>query len=186
MAKSKSTSKKNNKKETVKTKSVKKSVNKKIDSMETSTVQELLKILRILFIVIVVLSAFYLLTVAIVGSDDEEKDAETTIQYEEILAGSSFNMKNDEYLVVYYDFSDTELTDITSQIYSYAYTGEYRLYTVDMSNGFNKPYATEEAANKQPEKAEDLLINGPTLIKFADGKVEDYIEGTEDIVEYLK
>lgn len=182
MAKSKSASKKSNKKVTTKTKNV----NKKIDAIETNTSKELLNIFRILFIVIVVLSLFYLLTVFIVGKDDNEELKETEIQYEEILAGSSFSMKNNEYVVVYYDFSDTELTDITSSIYSYSYTGKYRLYTVNMNSGFNKAYATEDESNKNPEKAEDLLINGPTLIRFADGKVEEYIEGKEDIVTYLK
>ena len=99
MAKSKSKNVKSNKKETVK----RKAVDKKIDEMTSSTSNELLKLFRVLFAVIVVLGAFYLLTVAIVGSDKEE-EKETAIQYEEILAGSSFNMKDSEYVVVYYDF----------------------------------------------------------------------------------
>lgn len=186
MAKSKNTSKKKNKREVVKQKVNKKSVDKKIDTMETSTSREIIKVLRVLFAVVVVLSAFYLLTVWIVGSDKKEEKQETTIQYDEILAGSSFGMRDDEYVVVYYDFTDTELTEITSEIYSYSYTGVYRLYTVDMNNGFNKPYATEEKANKSPKSVDELAINGPTLIKFKEGKVEKYVQGTEDIVKYLK
>ena len=180
MAKSKSKNVKSNKKETVK----RKAVDKKIDEMTSSTSNELLKLFRVLFAVIVVLGAFYLLTVAIVGSDKEE-EKETAIQYEEILAGSSFIMKDSEYVVVYYDFSDTELSELASQIYSYSYTGEYRLYTVDMSNGFNKPYITGEDSDKSPNSAEDLLIKGPTLIKFKDGKVEKYVEGFDEVLEYL-
>ena len=180
MAKSKSTSKKSNKKVTTKTNNV----NKKIDSMKTNTSNELLKVFRILFAVVVVLSAFYLLTVFIVGKGDSEEKLETAIQYEEILAGSSFSMKNNEYIVVYYDFSDSELSEMASSIYSYSYTGTYRLYTVDMSSGFNKAYVSEES-NTAPEKVEDLKINGPTLIRFADGKVQEYIEGKEDIITYL-
>ena len=179
MAKSKSKNVKSNKKETVK----RKAVDKKIDEMTSSTSNELLKLFRVLFAVIVVLGAFYLLTVAIVGSDKEE-EKETAIQYEEILAGSSFNMKDSEYVVVY-DFSDTELSELVSQTHSYSYTGEYRLYTVDMSNGFNKPYITDEDSDKSPNSAEDLLIKGPTLIKFKDGKVEKYVEGFDEVLEYL-
>ena len=180
MAKSKSKNVKSNKKETVK----RKTVDKKIEEMTSSTSNEILKLFRVLFAVIVVLGAFYLLTVAIVGSDKEEVK-ETAIQYEEILAGSSFNMKDSEYVVVYYDFSDTELSELVSQIYSYSYTGEYGLYTVDMSNGFNKPYITDEDSDKSPNSAEDLLIKGPTLIKFKDGKVEKYVEGFDEVLEYL-
>lgn len=182
MAKSRSTNKKDNTKE----KNIKKNVSKKIDNMETTSAKELFNVLKILFVVIVVLSVFYLLTVAITGNSNKKEEIETAIQYDEILAGSSFSMRNDEYIVVYYDFSDAELTDITSQINSYSYTGKYRMYTVNMDSGFNKSYASEEKSNKKPEKAEELLINGPTLIKFKDGKVSEYIEGSEDIIDYLK
>ena len=75
MAKSKSTSKKSNKKVTTKTNNV----NKKIDSMKTNTSNELLKVFRILFAVVVVLSAFYLLTVFIVGKGDSEEELETAM-----------------------------------------------------------------------------------------------------------
>ena len=140
-------------------------------------------------ILVLIIAIFYGLTIIITKNKNQELENEvpsnTKIQYEEILAGSSFNMKDSEYVVVYYDFSDTELSELASQIYSYSYTGEYRLYTVDMSNGFNKPYITGEDSDKSPNSAEDLLIKGPTLIKFKDGKVEKYVEGFDEVLEYL-
>lgn len=166
-------------------KNIKKSVNKKIDAMESSLSKEVLKVLRVVFAVVVVLGVFYLLTVAIVGkSDAKEEVKETTIQYDEILAGSSFNMKEDKYVVCYFDYESEDLGDLTSVLSNYAYTGKYRLYTVDMGNGFNKKYGSEKS-NKSPASASELSINGPTLIKFVDGKVEQYYEGVEAIVDYL-
>lgn len=179
MAKSKKT---NNKKGTTN----KKNINKKIDSMETSTSYEILKVFTLLLAVLAVLGCFYLLTVFVTGNSSkaEEEKVETEIQYDEILAGSSFNMRNDKYLVVYYDFTDTELSELTSTLNNYSYNGKYRFYTVDMSNGFNKQYASKKA-NKKPTSAEELEIDGPTLIKFEDGKVTRYIEGVDSIVDYL-
>ena len=56
MTKSKGTRKKSSKKGTTK------NVNKKIDAMKSSTSNDLLKIFRVLFAVVVVFGAFYLLT----------------------------------------------------------------------------------------------------------------------------
>ena len=53
-----------------------------------------------------------------------------------------------------------------------------------MDDAINKKYASE-VSNTTPGDAEDLLINGPTLIHFHDGKVSEYIEGDSSIVEYL-
>ena len=178
MAKSKKTI---NKKGTTK-----KNINKKIDAMESSTSYEILKVVTILLGVLAILSCFYLLTVFVVGNNtnNEEEVVEAEIQYDEILAGSSFNMRNDKYLVVYYDFTDTELSELTSTLTNYSYNGKYRFYTVNMNSGFNKQYISEKS-NKKPTSADELLINGPTLIKFEDGKVTRYIEGVDSIIDYL-
>ena len=53
-----------------------------------------------------------------------------------------------------------------------------------MSEGLNKKYTGEES-NSNPKKASDIVINGPTLIKVKNGKVIEYIEGTESISDYL-
>lgn len=177
---------KKNQKRKIDKKTTKKVINKKIDSMKSNTLNELFKVLKLLFIVIVILSLFYLLTVKIVGMDSKEKNVETQIQYQEILAGSSFSMNSNEYLVVYYDFKDTKLSNLASSIYNYTYSGKDKLYLVDMSNGFNKDFIASEKSNTKPKNASDLLINGPTLIKITDGSVSEYIEGVEKIIDYLK
>lgn len=170
------------------TKSIKMDINKKIEKQSSGVENYWLKIVKILFLVLIFLSAFYLLTIAIVGNDSSDnKPVETAIQYEEILAGSSFTMRESEYLVVYYDFTDEELSELSSVITSYSYLEDsLKLYTVDMSNGFNSNYLTEDKSNKTPEVAEDLAINGPTLIKIKEGKVTEYIEELDSIIEYLK
>ena len=178
------------KKKDNKSKNSKKEVSKKIEKLESNTQKEILQVIRIFFAVMVVFAFFYLLTVVIVGNDEEdESELETEIQYEEILAGSSFTMRDEEYLVVYYDFTSEDASDIGSAIYAYStsYTEDVlRVYTVDMSNAFNKKYASDEKSNEAPESATDLLINGPTIIRIKDSKAIEYIDELEDVLDYLQ
>lgn len=155
-------------------------------TVNSSFNNEIYKVLKVFFGVIVFLGAFYLITSFVLNKDEkkEEEKVEATIQYEEILAGSSFSMKPEKYLVVYYDFTDSELSELASKVYDYTYSGSKTIYTVDMSNGFNKGFAKEKS-NKNPSKVSELAINGPTLIYFKEGKISKYIEGSEDIIDYL-
>lgn len=188
MANKKSTKTNDKKSSNVKNKNMKKEVEKKIDEMESTTSIPIYRVLKIVFGVIVFLGVFYLITLAIVGYEptSDGDDGEVTIQYEEILAGSSFTMRGNEYLVAYYDYTSDEASELYSAIYSYYYynTESKKIYSVDMSNGFNSRFVSEES-NKNPQSASELAINGPTLISFKDGKVDEYIEGSENIIDYL-
>lgn len=158
---------------------------KSIEQMHSVIEKEVFKVIAIIVGVLLFLAIFYFITVGIV-SDKEETDnkEQTAIQYEQILAGSSFNMKDSEYLVVYFDFSDEELSELTEAV-DYGYSGINKLYKVDMNDGFNKKYMAEENLNKQPSSASELTINGPTLIKIVDRKCVEYVEGMQEIIDYL-
>ena len=169
----------------VKSNYTKKNIDKKIDEIKMSTSNEVYKILKILFGVMVFLATFYLITVGIVGRDTDNEKKEVSIQYDEILAGSSFTMRDDEYVVVYYDFSNEEMSNLYSALVDYKSNGSKKLYTVNMSNGFNKKY-TGQNANKNPNSAKELVIADATLIEFKDGKVVKYVEGSDNIIDNLK
>ena len=173
-------------KKSLKRKSNRSKERKKIENINSGVEKDVFKILWIIFGVLLFLAIFYLITVAIVSDDSEDESSdETVIQYDEILAGSSFNMRGSEYLVIYYDSTDDDLTELTNAVYNYTYYGTLRLYSVDMNDGFNKKYATDEESNKEPTSASELAINGPTLIKISDGNCIEYIEGNESIIDYL-
>ncbi len=142
-------------------------------------------------VVVVVLGVFYLLTVELTNddtADNSNASQQTSIQTEEILAGSSFNRTDDEYLVVYFDKSDSDLySNLGSVISTYKSKDErIPLYMVDMSSTFNKGYITEEEVNQNPTSIEELKINGPTLIKFNNNSVTEYVQGEEAITNYLQ
>lgn len=145
-----------------------------------------------LFIVLGVIAfflAFYLLTLYITNknsddTDDSVENSEVSISTDTTIVGRALSMPEDEYLVVFYDNSDEEVASTYSSLVG-GYTGGLKVYTVDMSKGFNKPYVTTDESNKSPEVESDFLINGPTLIKVTDNKVSEYIEGQDGITNYL-
>lgn len=130
--------------------------------------------------VILVILCFYILTVHITNKNKdtastENRNSTVEISDDKIILGKSLSMDGD-YYVIYYENGNNTIEEIVNN-----YNGELSLYKVDMSSAFNKKYATDSESNKNPSKASEFLINGPTLIKVSDKKVVEYIEGEEEI-----
>lgn len=167
-------------------------MHQKIDTMSTSFSGEIGKVVKILIAVAIFLIIFYFLTVYLLNNDttDTVIDAtpgEADIQYQEILAGNSFSISDDKYLVLYYDMSDENLkSDYTNMISTYeAKEGHVPIYTVDMSLVFNKDYVAD-SSNKDVDSLENLKISGATLLEFEKGVVVNYIEGKDGIKQFLE
>ncbi len=142
--------------------------------------------------VLLFLLAFYLLTLFILNKDkDFDKNdtdkAEVSISYDDIMIGRSLSMGDGEYLVIFYDKSNEDISStFSSLVSSYNAKEEHlKIYTVDMSKAFNSNNITDGESNKSPERASDFAINGPTLVKVSENKVVEYIEGEGDISTYL-
>ncbi len=192
--------KKNSKKEVKNDKKVNKSNVNKItrkvkhksyaDETKISLNSEIKKTIWTCVVVLLVLGVFYIISVKATGNSLFKKDEknEVSFQYTEILAGSSFDM-GDNYYVVYYDMSDyenDETTELTNSISNFRNKfPDINIYTCDLGNAFNKPLVTTNEPNTKPIDAEDLLLNGPTIIKFSNGSVEEYIYGFNDVQTYI-
>lgn len=142
------------------------------------------------FTVILVLVTFYVITIYATGNKvfKSKDDTNVEFQYSEILLGRSFDMGGN-YFVIYYDKTDTENEQTTelntlSSNFKNNSSGA-AIYTCDLGNVFNKPYTTTEEPNTNPYGAEDMLINGPTIIRFSDGKVAEYVYGYDNVVNYI-
>lgn len=139
----------------------------------------------IVVVAVLVVLFMYFLTTRILASDDsssEDKVRENAIQYDEILAGESFN-KTGEYYVIYYDSTD-QYSSIGSLISSYQLNNtDTKLYSVDLSNGMNSKYVTD--GNIVTKDASSLKVKNNTLIKFNNGKVEDVITDIDEITSIL-
>lgn len=167
-----------------------KKVDKKVNLFGLSG-QNYKKNIGIILMVLVLFGIFYLMTVHITNGDSnsttsDTSSTETEIQYDEILVGSSFDMNDKEYLVVYYDKSDSELLNsISSGITTYTSKEDsLNVYEADLSNSFNKKFVSD-TSNTDPSTSSELSFDGPTLIKFSKGKVMEYIEGEDSILDYF-
>ena len=106
-----------------------------------------------------------------------------SIDYEYINVGTVFNRSDTTYLVMFDDYS----SNISYDLYIDTLLGESKtpVYKVDMSKKENSKYASE-VGNKKATRSDELKINGKTLIKISNGKIKDYIEGSDNIEAYLK
>ena len=144
---------------------------------------EVKKTIIIIVVAALLLVGMYFLTTFILSRDtEEEKVTENAIQYDEILAGESFN-QDGEYYVIYYDSSD-EYSTISSLISSYQLNNsDTKLYSVDLSNGMNKKYVTD--GDIVTDDASSLRVKANTLLKFEDGEVIETITDLSEITSFL-
>lgn len=144
------------------------------------------RVVIILICVVLLFGLMYFLTTRILSKEVTKKRkqsevTESTIQYEKILAGESFTMEQEEYYVVYYDSTDTNLS---STIATYqADKKDIKLYSVDLNDGMNKKYITDSDINTS--SIENLKVKNPTLIHFKNKEVVDTITDENEIKDYL-
>lgn len=139
-----------------------------------------------IIVVTLVFFSFYFITNLIVKNMNKfnyiDSTVTVTIQYDEILAGSTFNMNDEEYYVLFYDFDGEYATYYNSLIGS----SSEKIYKVNLGNGFNKPYVSENT-NSKVNNISDLRVKDCTLIKIKNGKNILYFEGQyEEIKDKLK
>ena len=170
----------------LKYKTQKRERNKKV---ETTKKDEALSIFKNFFGILLFLGISYLCILGMqkVGLFEKGYTAptakEVTIDTDYIAIGTVFNRKDKEYMVLFDDYS----TEYTSNAYinTLIEKSETKYYKVDMGANENKKFISKEE-NNAPKESSDLKINGITLIKFKNGKIEKYISGSENIEKYLK
>jgi len=170
------------------TKKVKK--NKKvIGSTPANYNEDVVRMVKIGVIVLVCFAIIYLATELINKYRNNEAEVETEIQKVEILMGETFEKKDSEYIVVYYDFEDKLYSDLYSMLVeNYNSKGkEVPMYKVDLSTNFSKKYMAteEEASNTNPTGLSNLKVKGATLIRIKDKQVVNYVEGKDNIKNYV-
>lgn len=178
---------KDSKTEKVEKKESKPNKNKK---KEDSLGPDVQNVIIVVSAIIIIFCVFYWITYFIVNKDkepDDSKNAEETnvsILYDRIILGRSFSMGSGEYYVLYYDMTDEDVystyATLTSTYKSKTDEGLIPLYVVNMGDALNKSYAGD-TANYGASNAGELQINGPTLIKFGENRILEYVEGEEEI-----
>lgn len=150
-------------------------VKKKEEYKEKNQIINLVKIIAIILITVTIITA----TATIIQKNYKLDNEEETSITNEILAGQTFNRSEEEYYVAFYDFnSDESLESTISNIEN------TKIYKVDLSNAMNKQIIGE-TSNKKAESSDELKIKETTLIQIKNGKISNYIEGYENITNYL-
>ena len=133
-------------------------------------------------LVLVFVGLFYLFAVYITNKPEKIRIPEESISYEQITAGSTFNMSDEEYVVLFYSRENN--SDITSKISNYKSSKKINVYYVDLDDAINNPVKSD-TSNKSATKASELKVINPTLIKIKNGKIAEYIEGQSNVVNYI-
>ncbi len=161
--------------------------------IHTNSDMEYSKIIKIAIGVILVLGLTYFITAIATGeikfgNKKKEETPETSIQYEEILAGEIFNRSPEEYYVLLFNFTDTFASYYLSLKDNYTkQENTLPIYIVDLEKHLNKDFVLEEGENytEYPDNLNDLKVSNPTLIKIHDHKVTERINNRDDILNFL-
>lgn len=169
-----------------------KSKKQKIEKMNNNSSMEVNNIIKITIIVLIIFACVYFFTALLTGKinfGNNNNDSDVIIQYEEILAGESFDQSEAEYLVLFYDFNGIDAGIYSNLLYNYELTSAaIKYYTVDMSSGMNQLYKvnSDEVSALNVSKASELKIKDATLIRFVNNKIANYYEGNAAIEAYFK
>jgi len=158
--------------------------------------EDTVKIISFIVILIVVIGLFVLLYFVngkYVTKDMNEKTTTTAVTTEpiydstKVTVDTMFNISKDTYYVLAYDSND-EVNGSYIYSVSRSYSNDkIKLYTLDLANAQNKNYYNKKSeANTKPSKPSDVKFNTNTLIVFKKGKVVEFIQDKDKIINKLK
>lgn len=136
-----------------------------------------------IFITLVYFGALALEKSGVFEKGYTKPDKVVEINYTNILIGEVFNRTESEYLVLFDNYYD-DTYDVYVRYLSEKYK-ELPVYYVDMSIAPNNKFISENV-NTNPKNISDFKINDRTLIRVLNGKVAEYIIGSDNITNYLK
>jgi len=150
-------------------------------SYKTEEQKEIGKLVAIIVVVTIFVVGAYLITRAFVTKDlftKPEEEQKTVvpgeINYDVAIVGTILSYDQyKEYYVAVYDSENTKFAgDMISIVTSY--TGKKKhlhLYTVDLSNKYNKDFYDPDHVKLDTNKVEDLRFGDVTLLKVQKGKI---------------
>ena len=147
--------------------------------------------LVVLLVVLLFVGLLYIFNGRMITKDvlPEEETTTTAPTYDDtiILGDNIFDIKDKEYMVLLFDTGDDTNNFLYASLASY-YTGDVPLYTVDLANKMNGDHFNSnqnDGVNKNPTKASEVVVSGPTLLTIKNKKVTSYLEKTEEIRDKL-
>ncbi len=168
-----------------------KNLNHNHQKISTSSNDEVMKIVKVLILVLILFGFIYFLTMILTGEfkfgGNKKTPNEVKIQYTEILGGEIFNMKEDSYYVILYDYSKDDANLFATIISQYnKKENATKLYQVNMASPLNQRYVDLENSNLYIDHASKLKVKDASLLKIENGKVTSAVEGKDKIKEALQ
>lgn len=151
--------------------------NKEIKKHEDKNKEKVIKVLQIVACILFVIVVAVLIT-KLANGDFGKKDEPTTVDTT-ILAGQTFDKKYDTYYVVFYDFDND--SSVTSRLENISTNKVFKVNTKDKLNSS----VINTSSNTKASSADELKINGVTLIKIENGKNVEYVEGLSNVLSSL-
>ena len=135
-----------------------------------------------LFLGLMYLCVFGLNKIGAFDEGSKKPDTKTEFNYEKIMIGNVFNRSEKTYYVLFDNYKDYK---VDSYINSLIKDSDEVVYKVDMSLSENASHVSDDN-NKNASSSNELKINDITLIKISNGKIVEYLVGTEEIESYLE
>lgn len=137
------------------------------------------KVIKIGVIVLLFLAIFYI--IAAILNNEISFANKNKIDYKVILASDTFTKANEEYYVIFCDFSSSDKETIDEL----AKDSDISVYKVNVRDILNS-YVLSATSNKKASSVAELKINSTTLISIKNGKNINYIEGIDNIKELFE
>ena len=137
-------------------------------------------------VLLIIIMVYFMSSVFITKELGGSKETTTTTAktYNNIImAGKTFDQKEDKYMVVFFSSDDVD-EDLEKAIDAYN-KDDLKLYKVNLDEAINN-YVKAKTDNKIPSDSSDLKVKDVALITLENNKVIEYETNTDKIIEKLK
>ena len=154
------------------------------------------KILLIVCVLIIIIGTYFITAIFMtkeIGSKKEDSNENTESSnsglslsyYNLILAGDTFNVSSDKYMVLF--FSEKDSHDYLKNAFK-AYDSNdntIKLYKVNIDEPINS-FVKGKEKNEAASSIKELSITGDTLVTIENGRIVSYVDVEDDIINALK
>ena len=145
-------------------------------------------------VILILIIVYFMTAVLFTGEIGNKKDNETTTKvsaantqlYDNmILAGQTFNRKEEKYMVAFFSHSKAS-DELKSAISNYnSSISGIKLYVVNLDEAVNR-YIVSDTFNGNAQTASELKITDQAIITISNGKMQSYMILEKDIISVLK
>ncbi|MGI6324987.1 MAG: hypothetical protein ACOXZS_03485 [Bacilli bacterium] len=166
---------------------MKKKQKKMIKTIETQNMTKVVLVTIGFFLFMYIVTALITGEIKLNHKKESEDPIPVSIQYDEILAGETFNRPETEYYVIFYEYDDVYARVIDTAINKYSQKDDsLKIYKVNLNNPFNTSIYDEDNANTNTSDINKLKVANYTLIKVKNKKNISVVKGKDKIVDHFQ